>query len=400
MLKIKKIFSKLKNSFKEERGLLESGEVLQKNFSTTVAFKYLANLPIIEVEIDAQKYKFLFDTAALSVVPTKLIKSNLLKPLESIEISDSQNTLSDKNLYTLSSLKLGGLEFCDFAVVTHDFDTELPLSCLEIDGIFGYNFLNALVTQIDYQNQEIHFFHKVPSTKGFTKLPLLFDGLSGPRFEINFAFRNILLTVDTGKNDGISLSVNDEFGSFNEYNYEMRETSGLFMSSFNGLKEYSKERNYLVKDFKITPKIEIESYPVSLNASSLSLVGNDFLQNFDMILDFREKKLYLKKHSEAILKRKFYKSFGFFMHWSEKEKLYISALTEGLSAQCAGLEIGDRILALGERDSYDLSSKEYCQIFLELNSSLSSSKEELEITVKNDTTIKRVILKRNTIDEI
>jgi len=402
VLNFKNIFQKLQGDKKEDRGVLESGEIKEKNFKYTIAFELVAGLPIIEVEIAQKKYKFLFDTAALSVVPDTLIETAVLKQLDKIHINDSQDSLSDETLYTLSSLKIETLEFFDFAVITQDFTQETPLSCLGFDGILGYNFLRNLIVHIDYEDRKITLYDKIPSLSGYTKTALFFDGLSGPKFEINFAFRNVLVTLDTGKNDGISLSVNDEFGSFSEYAYKMRETSGLFMSSFNGLKEYSEEKNYLVKDFKIRDKIVIKSYPVSLNATSLSLVGNSFLENFALVLDFKKKQLYLRQYSDKNIEKSFSSSFGFFVHWNETQKLYISAITRDSVASKAGLEIGNRILALGKMDTYEFSKEDYCELFLALNSGMKTyeSQDKVEITVKNDRTIKRVLLKRNTIDEI
>jgi len=402
MLNFKNMFQKFQSSQNKSMGLLESGEIKEKGFKYRVPFELVAGLPLIEVEIAQKKYKFLFDTAALSVVPDTLIQTPSLKHLENIHINDSQDSLSNETLYSLNSLKIAGLEFCDFAVVTQDFSKQTPLCCLGFDGILGYNFLQNLIVRIDYEDRKITLYDKMPSLSAYTKIALFFDGLSGPKFEINFAFRNILVTLDTGKNDGISLSINDEFGSFSEYAYEKRETSGLFMSSFNGLKEYSQEKNYLVKDFKITKSIAIKSYPVSLNATSLSLVGNSFLENFDLVLDFRKKQLYLRQYSDENIDKSFSSSFGFFVHWNESQKLYISAISKDSVASRAGLEIGNRILALGEMDTYAFSKEDYCELFLALNGSMKTyeSQKRLEITVKNDTTIKRVLLKRNTIDEI
>ena len=402
MLNFKNMFQKFQSSQNKSMGLLESGEIKEKGFKYRVPFELVAGLPLIEVEIAQKKYKFLFDTAALSVVPDTLIQTPSLKHLENIHINDSQDSLSNETLYSLNSLKIAGLEFCDFAVVTQDFSKQTPLCCLGFDGILGYNFLQNLIVRIDYEDRKITLYDKMPSLSAYTKIALFFDGLSGPKFEINFVFRNVLVTLDTGKNDGISLSVNDEFGSFSEYAYKMRETSGLFMSSFNGLKEYSEETNYLVKDFKITKSITIESYPVSLNAISLSLVGNSFLENFDLVLDFKKNQLYLRKYSNKNIEKSFSSSFGFFVHWNETQKLYISAISRDSVASKAGLEIGNRILALGEMDTYEFSKEDYCELFLALNSGMKTyeSQDKVEITVKNDRTIKRVLLKRNTIDEI
>ncbi|MEA1982384.1 MAG: aspartyl protease family protein [Campylobacterota bacterium] len=382
-------------NFKKKKSLLEVGEVQKKKFTQKISFDFVANLPIIEVEIAKKSYRFLFDTGALSVVPSRLVRELSLELLQEIEINDSQEKYSSAHLYTLPSLEVGELEFCDFVVVASDFSKELPLSCLGFDGIFGYNFLNSLVVSIDYTNQEITLSDTLPSVKNYVKMPLVFDGASGAKFEINLPFRNVLFGIDTGKNDAISLSVLDESGAFSKKDYQYKETRGLFMSSFNATQEYLKERSFLVKDFSITKSIRVKKFPISLSDTSHSLVGNDFLKNFDIVLDFRKKQLYLRKLHETI-EKEFGDSFGFFMYWSEQEKLYISALATGSVAHKAGVEIGDKVLAINELECYDFTKEDYCKMFLALNGSLASyeNKSQVELTIKRGTLIKRVLLKK------
>ena len=152
----------------------------------------------------------------------------------------------------------------------------------------------------------------------------------------------------------------------------------------------------MLEDFKIANKIAIKRYPVSLNNSSQSLVGNDFLKNFDIILDFKKKMFYLKHLEQGTIEKNFNDSFGFFLHWDETRKLYISALSENSIASNAKLKLGDRILALDGKDTYEFSKEEYCELFLELNSDDGGyeSLESLELTIKTDSTIKRVLLKK------
>lgn len=390
------MFAKFKSENNKRRGVLEVGELKEKNFSKLISFELIANLPIIEVEIQNEKYKFLFDTAALSVVPQTLVQKLSLEVVAEIDINDSQDKLESKALYTLPSLKIAGLEFCDYVAVSEDFSQYIPFSCLGFDGILGYNFLRSLVVKLDYKNQEIELCDSMPSHKAYAKMPLLFDGHSGAKFEMQFAFRHITFTLDTGKNDAISLSKSDERSAFNEYGYEKRETHGLFMSSFNTKLEHTKETTYLVKEFRITKHIEIEQYPVSLNATSHNLVGTDFLNNFDIIVDFRKKYLYLKQCKNEIISKDFNDSFGFFMHWSESQKLHLSGITKDSPSDKAGLKIGNRILAIQDIDTFSFTKEEYCQMFLDLNSEIKTyeSNETLELTIQNDTTIKKVYLKK------
>jgi len=387
-------------NFKKKKGVLESGEIKAKNFKEVVSFDLVANLPIIEVQIEGKKYKFLFDTGALSVVPISLLQELSLEVVQAIDVSDSKEQNSSAFIYNLPSLKVGNIEFCDYVVVASDFTKQLPMCCLGFDGIFGYNFLSQLVVEISYEKKEIILLDKLSHSLGFTQTPLIFDGHAGPRFEINFPFRNISFVIDTGKNDGISLAVTEELGAFKEYAKGTKEIRGLFSSSFSGAKEEEVETVYLLENFNITKNIAIKRYPVSLNDGLESLVGNSFLKNFDIILDFKKKMFYMKQLDNALLEKNFNDSFGFFLHWDETRKLYISALSNSSLASNAGLKLGDRILELDGKDTYEFTKEDYCALFLALNSDEKTyeSLNRLELTIKTGSTIKRVLLKKmNTI---
>ena len=383
-------------NFKKKKSLLESGELQEKNFTQKVSFDLVANLPIIEVQIEEKTYRFLFDTGALSVVPLCLVHELSLELLQEIDINDSQENISAAYLYSLPSLKIGDLEFCEYVVVASDFSKHLPLSCLGFDGILGYNFLSSLIVSISYQRREIVLSDKLSKSSEYIQTPLLFDGHSGPRFEINFPFRNISFVIDSGKNDGISLAVSEESGAFKEYAKGSKKITGMFTSSFSGTKEEEIETIYLLEDFHISKNISIKRYPISLNDGLESLVGNSFLKNFDIILDFKKKMFYLRQLEKGIIEKNFNESFGFFLHWDENRKLYISALSENSPAFNAGLKIGDRVLALDERDTYEFSQQEYCEMFLALNSDEETyeSLDSLELTVKTDTKIRKILLKK------
>ena len=383
-------------NLKKKKGILEVGELRAKNFIESISFDFVANLPIIEVEIENKKYRFLFDTGALSVVPISLVHELCLEVIQEIDVSDSQEENTSAFLYTLPSLKVGDLEFCEYVVVASDFTKSLPLSCLGFDGIFGYNFLSELVVGVSYAKKEITLCDRLHSVSDYIQTPLIFDGHSGPRFEINFPFRNISFVIDSGKNDGISLAVTEELGAFKKYSKSHKEIRGLFSSSFSGVKEEELETIYLLENFNITKNIEIKRYPVSLNDGLESLVGNSFLKNFDIILDFKKKMFYLKQLDKSKIEKNFNDSFGFFLHWDETRKLYISALSSDSVASNAGLKLGDRILELDGRDTYEFTKEEYCKLFLALNSDEESyeSLNRLELTIKTDSTIKRVVLKK------
>ena len=138
------------------------------------------------------------------------------------------------------------------------------------------------------------------------------------------------------------------------------------------------------------------SQKISMIVLYFLCTGTDFLNNFDIIMDFRKKRLYLKQRANETISKDFNDSFGFFMHWNESQKLHVSGITKDSPSDKAGLKIGDRVLAIKDIDTFSFSKEEYCQMFLDLNSEIKTyeSNETLELTIQNDITIKKVYLKK------
>ena len=391
---MKKLFAKLFSSANAHKTPLEEGYIKESGFLTHYSFSFIANLIFVDVKIEGEVYKFLLDTAALGVISTRLVEKLSLRSLEAVEVYDSADTHRAKQLFTLPSLMFAEIEFCDFVVVAEDFSEDISFTSMGIDGILGYNFLASLSLSIDYKRQELQLSDRKIAANHYTKMPFVFDGKSGGKFEMNFAFRNILFTLDTGKNGGLSLCRGDDYGSMDEQGYQTRELYGEVMSSLYTRVE-TDEKIYLVKDFSIANSLKVAEYPVSLSDTKQNLVGNSFLKNFAIIVDFKRETLYLKPYKKEPLRKSFHDGFGFWMAWSASESLYISGLTKESVAEEMGLRVGDRVLSLGELDTFDLSREEYASLFL-FGEQLSEyeSQESLSLTLKRDTKIRRVLLKK------
>ena len=355
-------------------------QVKTKNFEAVFEMEYVSKLPLVDVEIKGKKYKFLFDTGAMSVIPRSLAKELALEIQDEIDIVDASGKEDKLKVYKLPSLKMAGVEFSDFNVVADDFAKEFPVSCIGFDGILGYNFLKDLSVKLDYKNKKLTLSDKTISHLGYKTIAIQFDEKHAPLIPFAFAFGDVFVGIDTGKNDGILLGDIQIAKLFHKYNYTSRKMLGTSSSSFNGVDTQRVLESFVVKDFSLDREIAIASCSVDVDTSGQFLVGNAFLENFDLIIDFKHKRAYMKPLFKE-MNEEFENSFGFSLFWDEIQKLYISALEENSQAAINGLKIGDKVLSINDTDTLNFSAQEYCKMTSE---DFFQTQNKLELIVQRD----------------
>lgn len=397
MKKIKAFLQSYKKDILKGDNPLTLGYIEGDKIDESISLECVGGVPIIELSVGKEKYKFLFDTGAFTVVPSEFIKLYNMKLLKNaLNTVDASGKEIPLRVYTLASLKVGALEFKNFSVAVDDFKEKFPFSCLGFDGILGYNFFQDLIVSLNYQKREIRLSNSLKQKKGFSKIRLYFDALSGPKFFMDFGFTKSLIAIDSGKNDGISFGEKRLENSFMHENFPSKRTYGLLSSTFHQNSKEKLHESFLVQNFTLDKNIKIASYPIEIDSKGESLVGNEFLKLFNIIIDFPNKYLYLKTFNKDVIKKSLSDAFGFFTYWSPKKKLFISAITEGSPAERASIKLGDRILAINGEDTLDFTKKDYCNFFLSLfeNSSSYEAQSSVTLVLQRNTLIKRVLLQK------
>ena len=343
--------------------------------------EFVANLPLIEVEIAKKKYRFLVDTGAFSVLSDTLVDELKLPLKEKLDVVCSFGKMQQHECYVLNSLNIDTEEFENIEVLRSDMMHTFPTSCIGFDGILGYNFLERFVMLLEYKKQKLTLMKKTPFMTGYKKIALHYDGTKPPQIPLAFDFGDIFFGIDTGKSDGVLV------GSRVEIPKECIKRRGVFRSSLHGIDETQQIKRFLLRGFSIDRAIEIDSFMVDHDGGQHYLLGNSFLQHFDMMIDFAKSYLYLKQHTPIVSSLK--RDFGLFLLWSEQKGLYISALDEPSFASQKGLEVGDRILSINGVDMFEFSQDDFCKM-MESTSLLQG--ERAEIVVQRDAKIMRKVL--------
>ncbi|SFV65694.1 hypothetical protein MNB_SM-4-1004 [hydrothermal vent metagenome] len=369
------------NLFSSKRTPLQCAKVQTKNFSKTILLQSKAGLLFISIIINNKSYRLLLDTAAFTLFSPQLLEElQCKKTQESVQTLDAFGTQKDMQVYSLDSLEIGGLIFNDFFVICDDFSKNFPLSCLEFDGILGYNLFQNLILDLNFDKKELILSDKLPSTQGYSSTKLLSLNAGVPAFKLQIENKTFEVGIDTGKNDGLMIGDKKFLNYCEQKELQKQRTAGIFSSSFSGLNQ-----------FKIINKIGISSFPISYQENAQNMAGTAFLKNFHIIIDFTKRKVYLKKRNEEI-KEDFLKSFGFLTFWNKEKKLYISAIVEGSPTYKSRLKIGDMILSINDLDTLNFSQKDYCEFSLLAQKSIFHNTNSVKLTIKRDTKLIQVEL--------
>jgi predicted aspartyl protease len=383
----------LQGASKEDINLLTRGDVQNKNFISTIPIEFRAGIPIVDVEINKKKYKFMFDTGAFSIIPKQLVKElNLQALTKHIDIIDAAGKKDVLQLYTLPSLYMGGVEFVNFTVAAENFKEKFPMSCLGFDGIVGYSFLKDLVLKLDYKEAKISLSDKPMPHRGYNATQMIFETRYAPTVAFDFGFGKTWIGLDTGKNDGILLGDTQLNEYFTKEGLQSRKTVGIFSSTFSGIGENRQRESYVVKNFRVAKKIKIKSFVIDTDDSGQFLAGNDFLKHFNIIIDFKRKKAYFQALEESPIEEGFEDDFGFSFFFDEEKSLFISALEENSPAQKAGLQLDDKVLELDGVDTLNFTSNDFCRLILKKRH---LKKQRLEMVIHRDHSkiLKKVLVK-------
>jgi len=184
----------------------DNGKVIDSGFTKTLKIEWSGGLPLVDVIIEGEKYKFLFDTGAVTTIPLSLRDKLKLKPLDNdVTVYDSAGGTTTTQMYALPMMTIGGIRFSSFTVLANDFQSQFPLSCLGFEGIIGINTLKDLNIKLDLAGSSITISDIPLDTTGYISTDFNYGHLGGINFDINFEFGHASFKLDTGKNDPMQI---------------------------------------------------------------------------------------------------------------------------------------------------------------------------------------------------
>ena len=242
------------------------------------------------------------------------------------------------------------------------------------DGILGFKTFENRAHKIDYINKKI-FFTKSHKNYEVLKMILKDDKLYIP---INY------IVEKKEYNGNFILDLGSSVTILNSSN-KIKIDYGSEFEAIGGVGGKTKGRTIFIDELKFG-NLSIYKYPVDISSDkngALSknnydgILGNDILDDFDIIIDLNEKILYLKPNIKNNKhKQYFYKSFSYVNRTNIDRSWLVSYIFINTDAYKKGLRLNDKIISINGTSVEQINHLEFYKN-LKIN-------QELELTINRD----------------
>ncbi len=393
--------------------LAQGNFVLRKGNKDRINFELIHNLIVIPVQINGAELSFLLDTGI-----SKPIIFNFFNLSEELQINQTERIylrgLGDGDPVEALKSKNNIFKIGEAINVNQDlyaiFDSSLnfaPRLGVPIHGIIGYDLLKDFVVEINYTNKylklhdpESYRSKKCNKCKSLNlefhnKKPYIIGSIS-----INGETKQVKLLIDSGGSDALWLFEDEEIVIPNKYfeDFLGRGLSGSVYGKRAKLDKFSIAGFELKKINAAFPDSLSIAHAKKIKDRNGSLSG-EILKRFNIILDYPNSKITLRKnsnfsnpfyynksgitleHNGVRVIREIDRSSGLTRFNSDSESVgsvnifansYKYSLTEAFTivelrenspAKNAGLELGDIILVVNNKEAHLYSLQDVTQMF-------------------------------------
>jgi len=364
--------------------VFKSGEVASKNYFESIPFNYDHKIALIDVKIQGETYEFLVDTGAPTCISNKIYEKLNIEPAKTINVADAYGKTNKRQLVLVPEIKIGDLIYNNIGAVVTDLRDVFEFDCMKIDGIIGANQMSKSFWKFDYQNKNI-----IVTDQDFK-----FDIQSYPD-SLKFFYFAQKTPYILGKANGKVTRFTYDTGF--RGNIDIQGTTEDF-KDLEGFTEYgsSKIGVYGAQDSVATRTMKIDSLEIgktfvgaqTVDIAYASLIGNDFMNKHEVVIDWKNNYIYLKKNEDY--EKTEISSFGFGSRFIDNKLMVVSVIKE-ISTD---LKRGDQILRVNEQDFSNLNDELSCDL---LNNFKWKELQTASITYMRDstqfnTTLKKVVL--------
>ncbi|ASW73869.1 hypothetical protein IQ37_17730 [Chryseobacterium piperi] len=331
------------------RRFFETGEAELVNSVEKINLNYVNELPFVKVTINGTQYNFLFDSGAPTVISHAVYNELHLKKKYTSKVKDSQKNKQEHIFTQLPEMLVDGIVFKNIGVVVMDLNSS-ELGCFNIDGILGANQMAKLFWRVNYSANSLEATRDLSNFKiddYETVIPFDPQVQKTPFVEAKILDKNIKFTFDTGFTGRLNI-LESEYDA--EKVKQAVETFGsTSVGAFGGGKPIS---GYIFRINELNLGNKSFSDEIVMTGSS-NLIGNTFLKNHQFVMDWQNKKIYMKRLSNDPSKLE---SFGFGYRFINAKPM-VAFVFKGGSLP---LEIGDSIISINDVDLDHLNNKSAC----------------------------------------
>jgi len=253
--------------------------------------------------------RFAFDTGAASALIDSATAENagVSKNNRQVVSVAGSGGVKDYTMAVNQTLKLSGIDIDGMDLILMNFSQLSTRQNTKFDGIIGYEILNKYITNIDFDHRTLSLYNdiKETDTSGYTRIPFEFSrNVMIPRFPISITVANKetftgRVMFDTGS--PYTLVVSTPFSKFHDFENKLGKTS---LTAGGGINAKTIDKLATIKSMHFNgfnfDKMGIR-LTVNENAEprdgNLGILGNEIIKRFNVILDYKNKVIYLKSNS-------------------------------------------------------------------------------------------------------
>jgi len=294
------------DNFYQTKALMKSGECIAPTYPMVFAPLLLEDslqnfVYVLQVKFptDTTTYHFLVDTGSPTVLSKRLAQKLAIAPLYTF-IDYSIETHPRFAIGVIPQLTSGQVHWKQIATVIAD---TLPI---EYDGILGANLLQHGIWEFDSQAKKITLHKQCPPIQNYIQLPFVRNIYRVPKIHafFNQFKQKQLFHVSTGFSKGVKIPLTEWKRSgwlgFDSLHHTVAVNDSYFV---NYLVEQEKQ---LVNGYKdstyqvVLPRLQLDTatfYQLSayFGQGTAWHIGNECWQATWLIVDWKERKLYIKK---------------------------------------------------------------------------------------------------------
>jgi predicted aspartyl protease len=320
---------------------------------TEIPFELVGEYIMVPVTIQDTRLSFVFDTGATSTVLDSTTAVTLKITPQNQTTAQGASGSSRYQLSRIASVNIHDLELKNLTAI-HVSLLSLSRSLgAKIDGIIGNDVLLNRVTEINYDTRMIRLLNSVDesSISSSRKIPFIdlsFTLTNGKQFSEKFL-------VDTGA--GLTMILNTPFIEQNDL---YRQVGKTVASTSKDLTSKTVNQKALFQHVQIDAYIFSE-VPVTLSdakrgVNSLpglgGILGNEILKQFNMVLDYPNQAIYLKKNE--MFGMPFYYPMAGFKLEAINDRLMVSEVNEKTAAAENGIAIGYELIQIDDYTGKDM----------------------------------------------
>jgi len=362
--------------------LLLAADLQSANKSKIVAsipFEVVGSYVVIRVKInDSSPLNLILDSGIRNTIITELIEGDRIS-LNYSNVKDLMGLGGGEHLEAYSSncntLKIGKLklEQKTVYVLKEDIFNLSRHTGTKINGLIGVDFFQDYIVEVNYSTQRVNFYDSqaffVP--KGYENLALTIEGqkmfIEPTVIATDSVRRTVKMLIDTGA------ELNAWFQTFKTESVSTpsKNIRGTIGQGLNGEIVGKIARLQQICFGSHSLKNPIVSFPDSASIADIvgnsnrdGTIGSQILRRFNYIIDFQQKQFYFKPN--GFFKDRFtYNVAGIEITqmFSFLPQTEVWRVWEQSPAAKAGVKVGDQILEVNGKKSFELNINEIKAIF-------------------------------------